>query len=86
MELAQYLHAGCFYPVRSIFEKSIKMDQFKIWPGLIMKILKDLPISVAIVQGHIHQERKNLKNITKPNLTSQSKIDTLRKKLDFFKK
>ena len=53
MELAQYLHTAYFCPVRSTFEKAIKMNYFKTRPGLTTNILKDLPTSVATVQGHI---------------------------------
>ena len=61
MELAQYLHAACFSPVHSTFEKAIKMNHFKTWPGLTTNLFKDLPTSVATVQGRIHRERKNSK-------------------------
>ena len=82
MELSQYLHAACFSLVRSTFEKAMQMNHFKTRPGLTTNILKDLSTSVATVQGHIHQERKNLQNKTKPALTRELNIDTLQKKLD----
>jgi hypothetical protein len=59
-ELVQYLHAACFSPVKSTFEKAIKNKHFQSWPGLTAQILKHLPTSVATTQGHIHQERQNL--------------------------
>ena len=59
-ELAQYLHAACFSPVKSTFQKAITRNHFKTWPGLTPNILKHLPTSARTVQGHIHQGRQNL--------------------------
>ena len=78
MELAQYLHAVCFSPVKSTFEKGIKMNHFTSWtdlnPGIISR---HLLTSVATVQGHVHQERQCLQS-TKKELVKPSDI----KKLD----
>ena len=42
-------------------------------------------MSVATVQGHIHQERSFFQSTTKTTFTRQSKINTLRKKLGTLK-
>ena len=55
-ELAQYLHAACFPPVKSTFLKAIKRQHFKIWPGLTTEVVNHLPKSVSTVQDHLHLE------------------------------
>ena len=40
MELAKYLHVAFSPPVRSTFEKAIKMHHFKTWSGLRTNILR----------------------------------------------
>ena len=75
MELAQYLHAACFSPVRSTFLKAIKNNHFQSWPGLTPDLItKHLPTSVATVQGHIHQERQHLQSTLKQKGTSLQEI------------
>ena len=60
-DLAAYLHASCFSPVRSTFAKAISKQFFKTWPGLTSALItKHLPPVIATTQGHLHQERQNL--------------------------
>ena len=64
MELAQYLHAACLSPVKATMITAITRHHFKSWPGLTPQIIsKNLPIPIATVQGHLHQERQNLQSI-----------------------
>jgi hypothetical protein len=61
LELAQYLHAACYSPVKSTFQRAIKNNHFASWPGLTVDVIQNhLPQSVATVQGHLHQERQGL--------------------------
>ena len=85
MELAQYLHAACFSPVKSTFVKGIKNNHFTSWPGLTPNIItKHLPDAVATVQGHLHQERQNLQS-TKPKDMSLTQVDKIRGKIEQLK-
>ena len=53
-DLARYLHAACFSPVKSTWKKSIQNNHFTTWPGLTLQlILNHLPLSQATVQGHV---------------------------------
>ena len=80
-DLAAYLHASCFSPVRSTFSKAISKQFFKTWPGLTPTLInKYLPQVVATTQGHIHQERQNLQS-TKFGEDPTANIDKIRKRL-----
>ena len=86
MELAQYLHAACFSPVKSTFAVGIKNQNFTSWPGLTPNLIsKYLPKSVATVQGHIHQGRQNLQ-ITKKITMLPSEITKIRERITHLKK
>ena len=39
-DLAEYLHASCYGPVKSTFIKAIEKSFFKTWPGLSEKIVR----------------------------------------------
>ena len=61
--LAKYLHAACFSPVKSTWEKAIDNKNFITWPGLTTSLVRQqLPLSTATVQGHLHSQRKNLQS------------------------
>ena len=63
MELVQYMHATCFAPVKSTFEKAVKANFFSTWPGLTQELVKKhLITSTATTQGHLHQEKQNLQS------------------------
>ena len=52
-----------------------KKHHFKSWPGLTPQIIsKHLPLPVATVQGHLHQERQNLQStkvaVKNPNMAA----------------
>ena len=72
----QYLYAAYFSPVKSTFEQAIKKYHFKIWPGLTSDILKHLPKTVAMVQGHMYQEQQHLQS-PKPNSQNQTSMDAI---------
>ena len=75
-QLARYLHACCFSPVKSTWLKAIQKGHFHSWPGLTTKLVRrHLPLSTATVQGHIHRERQNLQS-TKPTTTPTSRPPT----------
>ena len=78
MELAQHLHASWFLPVKSTFQKGTKNNQFTSWPGLTQNIItKNLPMAVATVQAHIHEERYNLQR-TKQKTISLPAIEEIK--------
>ena len=68
-DLARYLHAAWFFPIKSTWKKGIENNHFSKWPGLTSRlILKHLPRSQATVQGHIRRENKGCnqqRNLTK---------------------
>ena len=62
-ELATFLHASCFSPVLSTFNKAIENGHFNTWPGLSSNLLKKhLPPSIASAKGHLNQERQGLQS------------------------
>ena len=83
MDLAKYLHAACFSPVRSTFIKAIENNHFHSWPGLTPALIKKhLPDSIATASGHLTQENQHLQSTTKPSRTYANKIDELKRKLE----
>ena len=86
MDLARYLHATCFSPVKSTWTKGIDNNHFSTWPGLTSRlILKNLPLSQATVQGHIKRERQGLQSTTKPSKAYQQRMEELKLKLQLLK-
>ena len=68
-DLADFLHAACFAPVKSTFLKAIKLGFFKTWPGLSERLItKHLHPSPATSKGHLCQTRQHLQS-TKHNNT-----------------
>ena len=62
-DLVRYLHAACFSPVTSTWEKAIRKNFFQTWPALTQKLVtRHLPRSEATVQGHIHKQKQNLQS------------------------
>ncbi len=62
----QFLHEAAFAPSKGTWINAIKKGHFATWPGLNVEIVnKHLPKSVATSQGHLDQQRKNLRS-TKP--------------------
>ena len=73
--LARYLHAACFSPVKSTWEKAIDNKKIVTWPGLTSSLIRHhLSLSPATVQGHLHSQRKNLQS-TKPPTKLESNKD-----------
>ena len=61
LDLAQYLHAASFSPVKSTWARAIDNNHFSSWPGLTLQLIwKHLPVSLAMVQGHLKQEQQGL--------------------------
>ena len=57
-DLANFLHAACFSPVKSAFLQVIKNNHVTIWPGLDYKFIsKHLHPSMATAKEHMNQER-----------------------------
>ena len=82
-ELVQYEHATCFYPIKSTFEKAIKNNFFRSWPGFTPELVKkNLATPVATTQGHLNQEKKNLQNTKMPPKNNEL-IQNIR---EYFKK
>ena len=76
-DLVRYLHAACFSPVASTWEKAIKKDYFQTWPGLTRQIVaRHLPPSVATVQGHIHKQWQHLQRTKKIETASVDERST----------
>jgi hypothetical protein len=85
-DLARYLHAAWFSPVKSTWKKSTQNNHFTTWPGLTTQlILNHVPLSQETVQGHIKQEQHGLQSTTKPNKTYKNKMEELRIKLQLLK-
>ena len=79
VELAQYMHATCFAPVKSTFEHAVKKFFFNSWPGLTPDLVKKhLTTSTPTTQGHQHQEKQNLQSTKTPPQTSD-KMEKIRK-------
>ena len=66
-DLVRYLHAACFSPVKSTWKKAIRNNNFMSWPGLTETLVeRNLPLSAATVQGHLHKQRQHLQS-TRPS-------------------
>ena len=53
-----------FPPIKHTWIQAIKRNHFISWPGLTQDLLqKNLPLSHATVQGHMHKQRQNLHSI-----------------------
>ena len=73
-DLAQYLHATCFSPVPSTWEKAIRNNHFCTWPGLTTQLIKkNLPLTEATIQGHQHRQRQKLQS-TKEVIKKENNI------------
>ena len=59
-ELATFLYATCFSPVKSTFIKAAKNGNFPTWPGLMIKLIAaHLQKSEATIFGLLDQTLKN---------------------------
>jgi hypothetical protein len=66
-DLVAYLHRACFSPVRSTWLKAINAGYFATWPGLTAELVtKHLSKSIATAEGHLQQERQNLRSAATP--------------------
>ena len=80
LDLAQYLHAACFSPVKSTWARAIDNNHFSTWSGLTLQLIwKHLPVSLAMVQGHLKQEQQGLQStspLKRPNPDATSSNHT----------
>jgi hypothetical protein len=67
VEHVKFLHASCGYPVPSTWIRAIDSGHFATWPGLTANLVrKHLPQSMATAQGHMHQQRQNIRTTQPP--------------------
>jgi hypothetical protein len=71
-ERIAFLHAACFSPTLDTWIQAIDAGHFTTWPELTSaRVRRFPPSSMAMVQGHLDQSRKNQRS-TKPKTTSPS--------------
>ena len=59
-ELATFLYATCFSPVKSTSIKDVKNGNFTTWPSLISKLISARPPKPeGNIFGHLDQTEKN---------------------------
>ena len=81
-DLASYLHAACFSPVKSTFSQAISKHFFATWPGMTTKLINThLAPVIATLQGHMHQERQNLQSTKVEIKDYKTKMDKLRRRI-----
>ena len=87
-DLAEYLHASCFAPVKSTFLKAINKGFFKTWPGLSQKLVKKhLHPSTYTAKGHLAQTRQHLQSTKIPPPTQTSTyLDNIKKNIKAIRK
>ena len=62
-DLATFLTAACFNPVKSTLLHAIKNNHFTTWPGMDEKFIrKYLTPSILSAKGHLNQERQGLQS------------------------
>ena len=67
-DLATFLVAACFNPVRSTLLSAIRNNHFTSWPGMDEKFMKKfITPSISSAKGHLNQERQGLQS-TKQHL------------------
>lgn len=70
-ELLQFLHSAAGYPVPSTWIPAINHGNYTTWPGLSHDAVhKHLAKAIPTVQGHLNQQRKNLRS-TKSKPTTE---------------
>ena len=66
-DLATFLTAACFNPVKSTLLRAIKNNHFTTWPGMDEKFMrKHLTPSISSAKGHLNQERQGLQSTKQP--------------------
>ena len=62
-DMIQYLHASCFFPVKSTWLDVIGKGFFKTWPGVTTQnVTKYLLKNEFIERGHMRQKFKNFQS------------------------
>ena len=80
-DLAKFLHAACFSPVKSTFIKAINNNHFTTWPGLNSPLIqKHLRPSIATTKGHLKQEKQGLQS-TKTSTVFQPSLDDVKQRV-----
>ena len=75
-ELASFLHATCFIPVKSTFIKALKNGIFLTWPGLMVKLIATHPPKIeATIFGNLDQMRKNTTSTNTEQLALETEAD-----------
>ena len=75
-ELASFLHATCFNPVKPTFIKAVKNGKFSTWTGLKAKLIAThLPKSEATIFGNLDQTRKNTRSTKSEQIALDMKTD-----------
>ena len=60
-DLAKYLHACCFSPCVSTFQRAINNGNFLSWPAIeTINFKRIIKTTIATEKGHLEQERSNL--------------------------
>jgi hypothetical protein len=66
--LVHYFHHACFSPVIKTWTQAIDTGFFTTWPSLTSALVrKHLPKSIETAQGHLRQDRKNVRSTKTPN-------------------
>ena len=85
-DLAEYLHASCYGPVKSTFLKAIKKGFFKTWPRLSEEtIRKHLYPQIATAKGHLAQTRQHLQSTKLATVDNKTYLDNIRKNIKALK-
>ena len=62
-DLIKFLHAACGAPVPSTWIKTVKNNNFIIWPGITPKLItKHLAPSIATAKGHMKREFQGIQS------------------------
>ena len=64
-ELVRFLHASCFFPVKSTWIKAIRNGNFATFPGLTVDLVsKYLPVEIPTILGHQHRHKQGIRSTT----------------------
>ena len=64
-ELVRFLHATCFYPVKSTWLKAIANGNFATFPGLTTSLVsKYLSNEIPTILGHRHKNKQGIRSTT----------------------
>ena len=79
-ELASFLHATCFNPVKPTFIKAVKNGKFSTWPGLVNKLISArLPKSEADIFVNSDRTQKYTRSTKSKQLALEAERDFSRR-------